>query len=140
MAERARTCTKQWAHGQSKEPSTEGATRAARRARSHASEQEKKKRPTAEERTEEQQYEMEYQVRTEIDNAFYEVHVQLAQWIERGGNKNDGGILAAFWELEIYTRGYIEAKKTSLIGTETEGKRNIASETMERKIQEAARY
>ena len=71
---------------------------------------EKGKRPTAEERTGSQQYEMEYRIRTEIHNAFYEVHVRLAQSFKREGNKNDKGIWAAFRSLEIYTRGYIEEK------------------------------
>ena len=65
---------------------------------------------------------MEYRIRSEIDNAFYEVHGQLAEWIKRDGNKNDGGVLAAFRGLEIYTRAYIKAKKESLIGRDREGR------------------
>ena len=61
---------------------------------------EKKKQPTAEDRTEGHQYEMEYRIRTETDNAFCEVHVQLEKWIKRDGNKNDKGIQAAFWGWE----------------------------------------
>ena len=99
---------------------------------------EKKKKPTAEDRTEGQQYDMEYRIRTEIDNAFYEVHVQLEKWIKRNGNKNDKGIQAAFRGLEVYTRGYIEAQKESLIGTEREGMGNRMFELKERKIREAA--
>ena len=97
---------------------------------------EKKKQPTAEDRSEEQQYEMEYRIKTEIDNAFYEVHVQLTKWIKRDGKKNDQVIRAAYKGLEVYYRGYIEAKKESYVGREREGKRNITFEWMERKVQE----
>ena len=99
---------------------------------------EKRKRPTEGERTENEQYEMEYRIRTEIDNAFYEVHDRLAEWIKRDGNKSDKGIRAAFRGLEIYTRGYIEAQKEALVGTGREGEENRTFELMQRKVQQAA--
>ena len=57
---------------------------------------------------------MEYRIKTEIDNAFYEVHVQLSKWIKRDGNKNDQVIRATYKGLEVYYRGYIEAKKNPM--------------------------
>ena len=66
---------------------------------------------------------MEYRILTEIDNAFYEVHARLAEWIKKDGNKNDKGIWAAFRGLEIYTRGYVNATEECLIGTEREASR-----------------
>ena len=94
-----------------------------------------KQQPTAEDRSEEHQYEMEYRIKTDIDNAFYEVHVQLAKWIKRDGSKNEKVIWAAYKGLEVYYRGYIEATKESYVGT---GKKNVTFELLERIIQEVA--
>ena len=96
---------------------------------------EKKTQRTVEDRSEEQQYEIEYQIRTEIDNAFSGVHVQLAKWIKRDGNKNDKVIQAAYKESEVYTRGYIGATNESYVATEREGMKNMTFELMERKVQ-----
>ena len=75
-----------------------------------------KQQPTAGERTEEQQYEMEYRIWTDISNAMYEAGARIAEWIKRGGNKNDKRVWAAVKGIEVYTNGYIEAEKERLKG------------------------
>ena len=48
---------------------------------------ETKKQPTAEDRSGEQQYEVEYRIKTDVGNAFYGGHVQLAKWIRGTGTR-----------------------------------------------------
>ena len=63
---------------------------------------------------------------------------KMPGWKKNDGNKRGTGIGAEFRGLEIYTSGYIEVEKESLIRMESEEKRNRIFELLEREVREAA--
>ena len=80
---------------------------------------------------------MKYRIWTDISNAIYEAGTRVAEWIKRDGNKNDKRIWAVVKGIEAYTKGYIEAEKERLKGTDMEKKKGTrVFGLMETKLQE----